>query len=332
MNPVRLDPQGPFKRDPLAPHQMQNRQTRTQDVFVLCHLGVARLERDRWSLTIDGMVGHPRTLRFDDLTRYSKTEVASVHQCCGSPLAPFEPTRRVCNVRWGGVRLADVLADCRPSESARYIWSYGADFGKFGGVAVDAYIKDLPIARVEADVLIGYEMNGSPLPAEHGFPVRLVVPGFYGTNSVKWLTRIRLGESRALAPFTTRWYNDPVLDGAGRETGETTPVWSIAPESLIVSPIPNEAIELSAEREIWGWAWADGGVRSVYIRAGDAATWRPAELEPPRGREWQRFWMPWTPRQRGMVALASRAEATDGMLQSISGRRNSVYHVPVNVI
>jgi Oxidoreductase molybdopterin binding domain len=166
MNPVRLDPQGPFKRDPLAPHRMRDRQTRTQDVFVLCHLGVARIERDRWSLAIDGMVEHPRTLRFDDLTRYSKTEVASVHQCCGSPLAPFEPTRRVCNVRWGGVRLADVLADCRPSESARYIWSYGADFGKFGGVAVDAYIKDLPIARVETDVLIGYEMNGSPLPAD----------------------------------------------------------------------------------------------------------------------------------------------------------------------
>ena len=213
MNPVRLDPQGPFKRDPLAPHQMRDRQTRTQDVFALCHLGVARLERDRWSLTIDGMVGHPRTLRFDDLTRYSKTEVASVHQCCGSPLAPFEPTRRVCNVRWGGVRLADVLADCRPSESARYIWSYGADFGKFGGVAIDAYIKDLPIARVEADVLIGYEMNGSPLPAEHGFPARLVVPGFYGTNSVKWLTRIRLVESRALCSIHHPLVQRP---GAGR--------------------------------------------------------------------------------------------------------------------
>ena len=95
MNPVRLDPRGPFKRDPLAPHQMRDRQTRTQDVLVLCHLGVARIERDRWSLTIDGMVEHPRMLRFDDLTRYPKTEVASVHQCCGSPLAPFEPTRRL---------------------------------------------------------------------------------------------------------------------------------------------------------------------------------------------------------------------------------------------
>src|SRR5262249_46460405 len=84
-------------------------------------------------------------------------------------LAPFEPTRRVCNVRWGGVRLADVLADCRPSPAVQYIWSYGADFGEFSGVVVDAYLKDLPITRVEANVLIAYEMNGSALPPEHGF-------------------------------------------------------------------------------------------------------------------------------------------------------------------
>src|SRR5262245_7558203 len=177
MNAVRLDPQGPFKRDPLAPHQMRDRLTPREDVFVLCHLGVPRLEQDQWSLTIDGMVGRPRTLRFDDLVRYPKTEVASVHQCCGSPLAPFVPTRRVCNVRWGGVRLVDVLADCRPSPAAQYIWSYGADFGEFSGVVVDAYLKDLPIPRVKANVLIAYEMNGRALLTEHGFPARLVVPG-----------------------------------------------------------------------------------------------------------------------------------------------------------
>ena len=99
----------------------------------------------QWSLTIDGLVERPLTLRFDDLMRYPKTEVTSFHQCAGSPLAPFEPTRRICNIRWGGVRLADVLADCRPSAHAKYIWSYGADFGEFGGVTVDAYVKDLPI-------------------------------------------------------------------------------------------------------------------------------------------------------------------------------------------
>jgi sulfane dehydrogenase subunit SoxC len=81
--------------------------------------------------------------------------------------------------------LADVLADCGPTPAAQYIWCYGADFGEFNGVAVDAYVEDLPIARVAADVLISYELNGRVLPAEHGFPARLVVAGFYGTNSVQ---------------------------------------------------------------------------------------------------------------------------------------------------
>jgi DMSO/TMAO reductase YedYZ molybdopterin-dependent catalytic subunit len=331
MTAVRLDPKGPFMRDPLAPHEMRDRMTATQDVMVQCHLGVPRLEREEWSLSIDGMVERPRTLRCDDLMRYPKAEVVSVHECCGSPFTPFEPKRRVSNVRWGGVRLADVLADCRPNAAARYVWSYGADSGAFSGVEMDAFIKDLPIARVEADVLIAYELNGSALPAEHGFPARLVVPGFYGTNSVKWLTRLTLAESRAQGPFTTRWYNDPVLDGAGRETGETTPVWSIAPESLIVSPMPHETVALSARREIWGWAWADGGVRSVQVRTDHTARWRAAELEAPRGREWQRFSMPWTPKQRGVVVLTSRAEAVSGLVQPISGRRNATYGVPVNV-
>jgi DMSO/TMAO reductase YedYZ molybdopterin-dependent catalytic subunit len=227
-----------FRRIPLAPHQMRDRLTRNEDAVVLCHLGVPRLDREQWSLTIDGLVERPLTLRFNDLERYPKAVVTSFHQCAGNPLQPFEPTRRVCNITWGGARLADLLADCRVNPRAKYVWSYGADFGEFEGVAIDAYVKDLPMARLEADVLVAYEMNGDALPAEHGFPARLVVPGFYGTNSVKWLTRMTLAESRASGPFTTRWYNDPVLDDAGRETGDTKPVWSIAPESLIVSPAP----------------------------------------------------------------------------------------------
>jgi DMSO/TMAO reductase YedYZ molybdopterin-dependent catalytic subunit len=157
---------------------MRDRRTPAQETFALCHLGVPQLDEQGWSLAIDGLVERPRTLRFNDLLRYSKAELAAVHECCGSPFAPFEPTRRVCNVRWAGARLADVLADCQPRAAARYVWSYGADFGEFGGVEVDAYVKDLPLSRVEADALIGYEMNGRALTPEQGLPARLVVPGF----------------------------------------------------------------------------------------------------------------------------------------------------------
>jgi DMSO/TMAO reductase YedYZ molybdopterin-dependent catalytic subunit len=329
---VKLDPPRPFQRFPQLPHQMRDRRTRTEDAIVLCHLGVPRIDASEWSLSIDGLVESPLTLAFDDLLRYPRSEVTSVHQCCGSPFAPFAPTRRVGNIVWAGARLADVLADSHPRPTASCIWSYGADFGQFGGVVVDAFGKDLEIARVGADVLIAYEMNGRPLPPEHGFPARLLVPGFYGTNSVKWLTRMTLAEGRMSAPFTTRWYSDPVLDLRGDETGETTPVWSIAPDSVIVSPAPQEPIELAREREIWGWAWADGGVGSVNVRISDETGWQSAQLESPQGREWQRFALVWTPTHPGPALITSRAAALTGKRQPLAGRRNEVHSVAVNVV
>ena len=90
--------------------------------------------------------------------------------------------------------------------------------GAFQGVHCDAYVKDLPLDRVSADVLIADEMNGAPLRPENGYPARLVIPGYYGTNSVKWLTRLTLAAERAASPLTTRWYNDAVRDAAGRPT------------------------------------------------------------------------------------------------------------------
>jgi DMSO/TMAO reductase YedYZ molybdopterin-dependent catalytic subunit len=95
-------------------------------------------------------------------------ELTSIHQCCGSPLKPDMPTRRICNVVWRGVRLSDLFADCEPEPAARFVWSRGADYGAFEGDSCDAFVKDLPLHRVVADVLVALEMNGLPLPAEQG--------------------------------------------------------------------------------------------------------------------------------------------------------------------
>jgi hypothetical protein len=83
--------------------------------------------------------------------------------------------------------------------------------------------------------------------------------------------------------------------------------------------------------EVWGWAWADGGVRKVYVRTSDVAAWHPADLEPQQGRQWQRFSIRWTPARHGEFLLSSVAEAANGLLQPTSGRRNAVYEVPVTV-
>src|SRR5262245_25165607 len=283
MSHARLDPVGPFLRHPLQPHQLRERVTRTEDTIVLWHLGLPHLDAAVWSIAIDGLVERPLRLTLDDLRRRPRLEITSVHQCCGNPLRPAVPARRVCTVVWGGVRLADLIEECRPRPEARFLWATGADHGVLEGVACDAYVKDLPLERVAADVLIAYEMNGAPLRPENGSPARLVVPGYYGTNSVKWLQRVTLADSRAGGPFTTRWYNDAVRDAAGRLTGATRPVWAVAPESVIVSPAPDHALTVGEPIEVWGWAWADGGVSAVELSADDAASWRPAAIEPPQG-------------------------------------------------
>jgi DMSO/TMAO reductase YedYZ molybdopterin-dependent catalytic subunit len=331
MGPVVLDPAGFYRRVPLEPHQMVERMTPTKDVIVLCHLGVPRIEASAWRLSIGGLVERPATLDYAQLRAFPKHTVTSFHQCAGSPLAPAEPTRRVSNVTWSGARLGDVLAACRVRDEATFVWSAGADYGAFSDASVDAYLKDLPIDRIDSDVLLAYELNGAPLPAEHGFPVRLVVPGFYGTNSVKWLTEIRLETTRASGPFTTRWYNDPILDQTGRATGRYKPVWAIAPESVIVAPSPGAKLDCGVATEVWGWAWADGGAASIEVSVNGEAL-PGVTLETPNGRGWQRFAVSWTPRQTGAVRLASTAAAADGSRQPPEGVRNAIHHVGLTVV
>jgi DMSO/TMAO reductase YedYZ molybdopterin-dependent catalytic subunit len=270
-------------------------------------------------------------LTLGELMQRPRVTLTSIHQCCGSPLEPEQPTRRITNVVWGGVRLSALIADCEPDPIARFVWSSGADHGVFSGVECDAYVKDLPLDRIAVDVLVAYEMNEAPLRPEHGFPARLVVPGYYGTNSVKWLTRLTLAEQRASGPFTTRWYNDVQRDASGQPTGAPTPVWSIAPESVIVAPAPDQVLEWGEEVEIWGWAWADGGVAAVEISGDGGTSWRRASLEPPAERAWQRHAATWRPRQRGRHELCARAYTADGRTQPATGARNAIHRVAIDV-
>lgn len=331
MQNFHMNPAGFYRRLPLTPERMTERVTATDDAIVLCHVGVPHIATADWSLTIDGLVDAPARLSFEALRQFPNAQIVSVHQCAGSPLQPAEPSRRVCNVRWGGVRLADIIAACKPKKNARFLWSFGADRGEFGGVAIENYLKDLPIERVVSDVLIAHEMNGAPLKPEHGYPARLVVPGFYGTNSVKWLTRLTLSDRRAESPFTTVWYNDPVIDERRLPTGRTSPVWSIAPQSVIASPAPGATVPCDVR--VSGWAWCDGGVEAVEVSTDAGATWSRAELEPVRGWEWRRFEFSCAGRlQPGTTAiLAARAIGRNGACQPDAGSRNAVHRVEVAV-
>src|SRR5882757_4123068 len=111
MNPPKLDPAGFYGKISLAPHQLTEDLTPLDDVIVLCHLGVPRMDAETWGLEVDGLVATPGRLSLADLQRFPQHAVTSIHQCAGSPLAPQEPKRRIVNVRWSGIRVIDVLKD-----------------------------------------------------------------------------------------------------------------------------------------------------------------------------------------------------------------------------
>ena len=197
------------------------------------------------------------------------------------------------------------------------------DYGEFFGKKVTHYVKDVPLSRVaEGDVLIAHTLNAAPLSPEHGYPARLVVPGFYGTNSVKWLCRLELADARPVGPFTTELYNDPV------EGGGTKPVWEIEPESIFVFPRLEDTLRGGVQR-IWGRAWSSAEVVSVEVSFDGGEVWNAARLTPRVGRAWQTFVIDWQPPASGKYRLQCRATDADGKKQPVTGARNAIHSVDV---
>lgn len=329
-----MHPSSGVREIKLKPHQMTAPVTATEDLFVLAHLGVPRVDPATWSLTIDGLVNRPLKLDLAGLQARPKVILESVHNCCGSPLHPTVPTRRAANLRWGGIDLAALLGEMGVDPQAAFLWSYGLDGGEFAGTTCDWYVKDLPLGRLTAGgVLLAYELNGAPLPPQHGFPVRLVVPGFYGTNSVKWLWRLRLAKHRADGLFASRLYNDPAgPEEVSAGLAPQRPVWAIAPDSVIVAPAPDAVLSAGQTTQIWGWAWSYRELAGVEVSVDGGGRFVRAVLEPRRGWAWRRFSLSWRPETAGQFEITARALDANGAAQPVGGARNAVHAVPVVVV
>ena len=206
----------------------------------------------------------------------------------------------------------------------------GEDSGLWAGEYRDQYVKDVPLGKVlEDDCILAYEMNGAPLSAEHGYPIRALIPGFYGTNSVKWLRRVTLAPRRSESLFTMKYYNREV-----RIKNETAiePVWELEVKSLIVRPAKGSILK----RGSWlvtGWAWAATQVYVVEVSSDGGATWQRAMLEQAGAdHAWQQFAYLWKPTNVGQYRLMSRATDACGQAQPISSGGNRVEPVDVSIV
>ena len=314
----------------ISPHRLTDRLTPLDTVFGTSSLaGIPEVDVTDWKLDITGLVNTPISLSFDDLKSLPKRSLETVFVCSGNPHFPTRPSRKAANVQWAGVDLAELLNEAGIDASATHLWSYGLDFGENDDQEeLPHYGKDMPLSRLdEGDVLIAYELNGEPLTVKNGFPARLVIPGFYGTNSTKWLCRLELADRRSDSYQTTVLYNDP--DYEADPLGKVTkPVWAVAPQCMFAShkqknDIPNETTEL------WGWAWSNCPADWVEVSTDGGDTWQRAELEPAQGRAWQRFSYNWQPPGPGDYDIRCRTQDVNGEVQPMDNARNSIQSILV---
>lgn len=317
---------GAYRLVPRRFAELESYLTKDEDLFVLAHVGVPLVDARQWRLRIGGLVERPFDLSYEALQARPGVEVTAFHKCSGNPLEPPLPTPdRVGNVTWTGVRLRDLLSEAGVRSSATYLWAEGADQGTFAGVQVPSYCKDLSIVKSMSDeVLVAYAMNGIPLTALRGGPVRLVVPGYYATNSVKWLNRLTLADQRADGLFTTVYYNEPAEAGSGLQ-----PIWSVAPDCAILTPRQHQRLA-GPTVSVTGWAWGEDAIVDVAVTADGGRNWQSATVAKRTGHSWQAFRAEM--RILGRTAGPVLARATDraGRVQPLTGARNAA--VPVEII
>ena len=321
--PIDLEtPVGWFERD-LTP---------TEAFFVRTHHDEPRLDAATWRLRVEGMVGRPVELTLADLQALPRHEVTAVLQCSGNGRAFFEPKvpgvpwekGAVGNARWAGARLADVLAKAGVGPGAKHVVLQGADRPVLP--TTPRFGRSIPLEKaLHPDTLVAYEMNGEPLPYLHGYPARLVVPGWVGDDWVKWLGTLRVQDREFEGFFMQtayRYPKRPVEPGAKVLPADTAPMSEMVVKSLIAAPLAGARVPRGPV-PVRGVAWTGGDARitKVEVSADGGRTWAVARLEgEDRPYAWRRWAFDWTAaagRPGGAVTFMARATDDRGRVQPV---------------
>jgi len=276
-----------------------------------------------WTLTIDGEVENELSLTIDDLKNdFEQVTLALVLECGGNGRAFFQPgasgnqwtVGAVGCPQWTGVRLRDVLEKAGVKSSAVYTGHYGNDVDISGDPEKVVISRGVPIEKaMEPEALIAWAMNGEDIPALHGFPLRLVIPGYPGSVSQKYLTRIWIRDKEHDGPkmggYSYRMPKYPVAPGT-EVPEEDMEVLTVMPvKSIITAPTTGAEVTQGQAVEVRGHAWAgDGDVKAMHVSLDFGQTWQEATLEPaPNKYAWQRWRAEVTPPQQGYYEVWARA-------------------------
>ncbi len=315
--------------------------------YLLVHYDIPFVDGEAWHLDVDGDVERPLRLTIDDL-RSRETETRPVTmECAGNGRAQLSPralsqpwlVEAIGTGEWTGTPLWPVLEDAGLSPDVVDIVFVGLDSG-VEGAAAQHYQRSLtPQEAREEGALLVYELNGVPLPPQHGYPLRLLVPGWYGMTSVKWLSRITASNTLFAGYQQERAYR---LRHDADEVGE--PLTRMRVRSLMVPPgVPDfftrERFVRPGPVTLTGRAWSGAGTISrVQVSADGGSTWTDADVDdaavPYAWQEWRLRW----DAQVGTHDLISRATDSTGATQPLAAEWNlggyavnSVQHVTVTV-
>jgi DMSO/TMAO reductase YedYZ molybdopterin-dependent catalytic subunit len=281
---------------------------------------VASVDLNSWRLHIEGCVQKPATFTFGDLGRRQKMEIAATVECSGNSGHSSLMNGLVSHASWRGVALGPILRECGVLPEAREVVFFGMDGETERKWPAREQTMYMPHGRsvfvqdaLNTDTLLAFEMNGRPLSAEHGFPIRVILPGWYGMAQVKWLNRMVVLDRRYEGRHMARNYHSihGLLGTDGHPPQLETSISRMRLKSVVARVTRNDG-----RYQIHGAAWPGvDKLNKIQVRIDDGP-WREAEFgTPPGPSAWSLWSIPWHNATPGEHKIVSRAIDVSGRIQ-----------------
>lgn len=302
--------------------------TPTELFYVRNHFDVPQTSRAGWLLEVDGAVRQPLSLSLEEIKGLPAKELLVALECAGNGRSSLQPPASgtpwdlgaVSQARFSGTSLSNLLGQIEIAENALEVLFTGADQGQVRTGQNVPYARSLPLeVALHPNTLLVWEMNGNELTPEHGYPLRLVVPGWYGMASVKWLRHISL----LTEPFEGFFQREEYVYVGEVGLQDGAPVTHMRVRSLILSPTPGSVLA-PGEIRIQGIAWSGAGqVEEVELSFDQGRSWEFADLHAPTSDYGvQRWFYDWQPPAGGQYTLIARARDSSGDTQPLAPRWN----------